>query len=140
MKAEGVCRLVLPGVRTCALFVEGILRARMGGGGDFVCPPLGGGGGIPQHTRVKTIPHDVLIGLREVAWGTPCLQRISVRVLADPPGAPTGPTARRSSVGVTACGAGGFRSAGRPLSCHRGLYPGAYIRRYGPAFPAAAAG
>ena len=39
-KAEGVCQSVLPGVRTCAPFEEGILHLWMGG---LVARPLGWG-------------------------------------------------------------------------------------------------
>ena len=40
IKAEGVCRLVLPGVRTCAPFKEGIVHSWIGGLGAH---PLGWG-------------------------------------------------------------------------------------------------
>ena len=40
IKAEPVCRLVLPGARTCSPFEEGILHTWMGGS---VVHPLGWG-------------------------------------------------------------------------------------------------
>ena len=40
IKAERVCRSVLPAVRACLLYEEGILHAWMGG---LVVPPLGRG-------------------------------------------------------------------------------------------------
>ena len=40
IKAEGVCRLVLPGVSTCSPFEEGILHMWMGG---WVVQQLGWG-------------------------------------------------------------------------------------------------
>ena len=40
IKAEGVCRLVLPGVRICSPFEEGVLHSSMGG---LAVHPLGGG-------------------------------------------------------------------------------------------------
>ena len=47
IKTEGVCRLMLPGVRTCAPFEAGILHSCIGGGGGRSSPltPPGGGGG-----------------------------------------------------------------------------------------------
>ena len=52
IKAEGICRLVLPGVRKCSHFEEGILRVWMGagkgGGWDF---GLGGSNPIAKTCR-----------------------------------------------------------------------------------------
>ena len=42
IKTQGVCRLVVPGVRTCAPFEGGLLHLWTGGGG--VGPPVGLGG------------------------------------------------------------------------------------------------
>ena len=61
VKAARVCRLVLPGGRTCLPFEEGILHSSVGGGGGVRAHPLGrgwngrgagAGGGSLQWCRV----------------------------------------------------------------------------------------
>ena len=53
-KAEGVCQLVFPGVRTCAPFEDEILHSWMGVAG------VGGGGGAVEHPNQQRDHPDAL--------------------------------------------------------------------------------
>ena len=85
MKAEGVCELVFPGVRTCVAFEEGIPHLWRGGNGR---PPVGwgseegwGGGGWGGGTHAKDVlqfrPEDREGGL----GGRRCVERWSDALL-----------------------------------------------------------